>query len=86
MTNATTWHWVRHGPTHQKIFVGWRDVAADLSAVDQIARLAAHLPKDAVVVSSDLIRCVTTADAIAGTRTRLPHAAIHAALVVALLR
>lgn len=73
MTAPTTWHWVRHGPTHQKTFVGWRDVAADLSATDQIARLAAHLPDDAVVISSDLTRCVSTADAITGKRIRLPH-------------
>ena len=36
----TTWHWVRHGPTHQKSFVGWRDVPADLSDHAQIERLA----------------------------------------------
>lgn len=73
MTQATTWHWVRHGPTHQKTFVGWRDVPADLSATDQIERLSQHLPKDALVVSSDLTRCVTTADAIASERKRLAH-------------
>ena len=60
----TTWHWVRHGPTHEKTFVGWRDVPADLSDHAQIARLDAHLPKEALMVSSDLIRCVATADAI----------------------
>jgi broad specificity phosphatase PhoE len=62
----TTWHWVRHGPTHEKRFVGWRDVPADLSNIDQISRLRAHLPQAAVLVSSDLIRCTATADAIAG--------------------
>ena len=67
------WHWVRHGPTHQKTFTGWRDVPADLSDNDQIARLAAHLPEDAIVISSDLDRAITTADAIAGSRLRLPH-------------
>lgn len=70
----TTWWWVRHGPTHEKTFVGWRDVPADLSDVAQIARLNAHLPDDALLVSSDLIRATSTADAIAQTRTRLPHA------------
>ncbi|MFK7938328.1 MAG: histidine phosphatase family protein [Roseovarius sp.] len=69
----TTWHWVRHGPTHEKNFVGWRDVPADLSDTAQIARLEAHLPKNAVVVSSDLIRSVSTADAITRGRTRLDH-------------
>ncbi|MEM7521325.1 MAG: histidine phosphatase family protein [Pseudomonadota bacterium] len=73
----TTWHWVRHGPTHQKTFVGWRDVPADLSDIDQIARLNAHLPSDALMISSDLIRCVATADALAKPgRQRLPHDAM----------
>lgn len=69
----TTFHWVRHGPTHQKNFVGWRDVPADLSDTAQIDRLAAFLPRDAFVVSSDLKRSVATADAITAGRTRLPH-------------
>ncbi|KEJ95499.1 histidine phosphatase family protein [Pseudosulfitobacter pseudonitzschiae] len=67
----TTWHWVRHGPTHQKTFVGWRDVPADLSDTAQIARIQAFLPDDALVISSDLIRAHATADAIADGRTRL---------------
>ncbi len=65
--------WVRHGPTHTKLMVGWTDLPADLSDTAQIARLSAHLPDDAVVVSSDLIRAVHTADAIAGTRDRMSH-------------
>ena len=69
----TTWHWVRHGPTHQKAFTGWRDVGADLSDTDAVARLAVHLPQDALVVSSDLTRSVDTATALQGDRTRLPH-------------
>ena len=67
------WHWVRHGPTHQKTFVGWRDVPADLSDTAALARLHAALPADALIVSSDLDRSVKTADAIAGERQRLPH-------------
>jgi broad specificity phosphatase PhoE len=63
--------WVRHGPTHEKAFCGWRDVPADLSDHAAIARLQAFLP-DAPVVSSDLIRARATADAIAGARPRLP--------------
>ncbi len=69
----TQFYFVRHGPTHAKGMVGWTDLPADLSDTDQIARLSDHLPQDALVISSDLIRCVTTADAITGTRTRLPH-------------
>ncbi len=64
--------WVRHGPTHAKSMVGWTDLAADLSDTAQIARLSDHLPQDALIVSSDLIRARDTASAIAGTRTRLP--------------
>lgn len=70
----TTWHWIRHGPTHEKNFVGWRDVPADLSNHEQIARLDRHLPEEAVLVSSDLIRSIHTADAIARAgRLRLSH-------------
>lgn len=69
----TQFHFVRHGPTHAKGMVGWTDLPADLSATDQIARLDAHLPQDALVISSDLIRAAATADAIAGSRPRLPH-------------
>lgn len=71
----TVWHWVRHGPTHEKTFVGWRDVPADLSDTVQLARLVAHLPADALMISSDLVRCTATADAVQGSgHHRLPHA------------
>jgi alpha-ribazole phosphatase len=62
---------VRHGPTHAKTMVGWTDLPADLSDRAGLARLSAHLPQ-APVVSSDLIRAVSTADAL-GPRPRLPH-------------
>lgn len=65
--------WIRHGPTHAKGMVGWTDLPADLSDTAQLARLSAHLPAEALVVSSDLLRAIATADAIAGTRERLPH-------------
>jgi broad specificity phosphatase PhoE len=70
----TVWHWVRHGPTHEKAFVGWRDVPADLSDGALIARLDALLPRPALLVSSDLVRASATADAVARGRARLPHA------------
>ncbi len=63
--------WVRHAPTHQHTFCGWRDVPADLSDRAALDRLAAALPATAVVTSSDLIRARATADAIAGLRPRL---------------
>lgn len=65
--------WVRHGPTHEKVFTGWRDVPADLSDAGKIARLHDYLPSDAALVSSDLLRALATADAIGSGRVRLPH-------------
>ena len=67
----TTLWMVRHGPTHAKAMIGWTDLPADLSDVAAIGRLRAALP-DAPVVSSDLIRAVTTADALR-PNTRLAH-------------
>ena len=64
---------VRHGTTHSKAFAGWRDIPADLSDTAAIARLNAHLPTDALLISSDLIRATATADAISTGRTRLSH-------------
>ena len=69
----TTFWWVRHGPTHSKAFAGWRDIPADLSDKAALDRLADYLPQDAIVISSDLIRSIATADAIQRDRTRLPH-------------
>ena len=74
MAEPTHWYWVRHGPTHEKTFVGWRDVPADLSDRAALDRLSAFLPAGAPVVSSDLIRASATADAIQGRRPRLPDA------------
>lgn len=64
---------VRHGPTHARCMVGWSDLPADLSDRAALDRLAAYLPAEALVVSSDLDRAVQTANAIAGPRRRLPH-------------
>ena len=63
---------VRHGPTHARRMFGWTDLPADLSDTAALARLASALP-DAPIISSDLTRAVTTADAVTGKRTRLPH-------------
>jgi alpha-ribazole phosphatase len=70
---VTRFWWVRHGPTHQKTFTGWRDVPADLSDDAALARLDTHLPQAALLISSDLIRATATADRLAAGRTRLPH-------------
>ena len=63
---------VRHGPTHAKGMIGWTDLAADLSDSAALARLSAHLPTEAPVISSDLARAVATADALR-PRPRLAH-------------
>ena len=63
---------VRHGPTHAKSMIGWTDLPADLSDTSALARLNAHLPPKAPVISSDLSRAIATADALA-PRPRLPH-------------
>lgn len=63
---------VRHGPTHAKTMIGWTDLPADLSDTAALSRLTAHLPASAAVISSDLSRAITTADAL-GPRPRLPH-------------
>lgn len=70
----TRWWWVRHGPTHAKSAVGWTDLPADLSDTARLIRLDATLPVNAAVISSDLIRARATADAIQGSRRRLPDA------------
>lgn len=70
----TCWWWVRHGPTHAKGMVGWTDLPADLSDDAALKRLNAHLPDQALVVSSDLSRAVATADKLAAPgRDRLAH-------------
>lgn len=67
----TRFWWVRHGPTHRKDMIGWTDVAADLSDVDRLTRLDAYLPTEAPVISSDLLRCRATAEALIGARRDL---------------
>jgi alpha-ribazole phosphatase len=67
---ARLW-WVRHGPTHETAFTGWRDVPADLSDRAALDRLDAYLPRNALLVSSDLSRASGTADRISAGRTRL---------------
>ncbi len=69
----TTHLWlIRHGPTNLKGAIGWTDVPADLSNTARLESLRAQLPH-APVVSSDLSRAVTTADAIQKDRARLAH-------------
>lgn len=69
----TRFFWVRHGPTHSRALIGRTDLPADLSDRAALDRLSAFLPTDAVVVSSDLLRAVATANALQAARDRLPH-------------
>ena len=69
----TRFFWVRHGPTHSKALIGRTDLPADLTDRAALDRLSAFLPAGALVVSSDLTRAVTTADALQAHRPRLPH-------------
>ncbi len=64
---------MRHGPTHAKSMVGWSDLPADLSDHAALARIEAYLPKDAIVVSSDLSRAIETAAAMQGRGQRVEH-------------
>ncbi|MGP3697703.1 histidine phosphatase family protein [Rhodobacter sp. NSM] len=66
-------HWVRHGPTHATVMLGWTDRPADLSDEATLARLDAALPRGALLISSDLVRASATADALAEGRMRLAH-------------
>ncbi|RHZ91868.1 histidine phosphatase family protein [Cereibacter sphaeroides] len=68
----TRLHWVRHGPTHATVMVGWTDRPADLSDGAALARLDAALPREARLVSSDLWRARATADRLGQGRVRLP--------------
>jgi broad specificity phosphatase PhoE len=52
--------------------IGWTDLPADLTDLAAINRLRAHLPAQAITISSDLIRASATADAIC-PGPRLPH-------------
>lgn len=65
--------WVRHGPTHARGMVGWSDVPADLSDHAALVRLRARLPEEAVIVSSDLRRCVSTAEALGVLDAQIPE-------------
>ena len=67
MERETRWWWVRHAPVtaNQGRIYGQSDVPADFAGTDAtMARLAAALPRDAVLVTSDLRRTVDTAEAL----------------------
>ena len=74
MALTTTVMWIRHAPTHTAALIGWTDIEADVSDSSAIAWLQQRIPDEAIVVASDLRRASVTADAITGSRRRLPDA------------
>ncbi|MCR9257300.1 MAG: histidine phosphatase family protein [Alphaproteobacteria bacterium] len=59
---TTRWWWVRHAPVKGAAgrYTGQRDVEADLSDQAALERIRGFLPRDAVLVTSPLIRARTT--------------------------
>ena len=65
-------YWVRHAATNARGLYGWTDVGVDLSDKQNLSWLNETLPGEAIIIASDLKRASWTADAIQGSRTRLP--------------
>jgi len=63
---CTRWWWVRHAPVHvdQGRIYGQTDLPCDCSDARLFSALAAMLPRDAVWVTSHLLRTQQTAEAI----------------------
>lgn len=68
MSKIVRWWWVRHAPVDVRGFCGWSDPDVRLDDDDALSRLRGALPETATLVSSDLLRAVRTADAIARRR------------------
>ena len=78
----TRWWWIRHAPVIQsenRIY-GQTDLPADCSNGALFGALAEALPRDAVLVTSDLQRAVQTAAAIAKAGLALPDSILEPAL------
>ena len=62
----TRWWWIRHAPVRvdEGRIYGQRDLPCDCSDVALFSRLAAHLPRQAIWVTSHLARTRQTAQAI----------------------
>ena len=72
----TRWWWIRHAPviqTENRIY-GQTDLPCDCTDSALFGALAKALPREAVLVTSDLQRAVQTAAAIAGAGLALPAA------------
>ena len=69
---SRSFYWVRHAATNARGLNGWTDVEVDLSDKQNLLWLNETLPGEAIIIASDLKRASRTADAIQGSRTRLP--------------
>jgi alpha-ribazole phosphatase len=78
----TRWWWIRHAPVIQsenRIY-GQTDLPADCSNAVLFGALAKALPRDAVLITSDLQRAVQTAAAIVDAGLALPESILDPAL------
>jgi alpha-ribazole phosphatase len=78
----TRWWWIRHAPviqTENRIY-GQTDLPCDCSDGMLFAALAQALPRDSVLITSDLQRAVQTAAAIAAAGLPMPEGILDAAL------
>ena len=72
---TTRWWWIRHAPVTSaggRVY-GASDVPADCSDTEAFAGLARYLPRDAVWVTSHLMRTHQTMDAIGAAGYPLPE-------------
>ncbi len=76
---VTRWWWVRHAPvtTDDGKVYGQQDIDCDCSEEVAFARLAAWLPADPVLVTSQLRRTHQTADGIRKAGLALPEAMVE---------
>ena len=76
---VTRWWWVRHAPvtTDGGNVYGQQDIDCDCSEEAAFARLAAWLPADPVLVTSQLRRTHQTADGIRKAGLALPEALVE---------
>ncbi len=82
MNNVTCWWWVRHAPvpTGSGMIYGQMDLDADCTDTPSFEALAAYLPADAILLTSDLKRTAQTADAIRAAGLAMPPAIVEPAL------
>ncbi len=75
------WWWLRHAPVAGTAITGRLDVACDTGDEAAFARLAALLPREAVLIESGLRRCRQTAQALRHAGLPLPPPLVEPDLV-----